>query len=144
MNGDLSLSVVANTPRNMAFIQFSEGWGSMSLSNVCNFMWHEGMFTWKPLGHDCGGSFNSHWLRVPLVLAQGLHEGIIWLHSITFAMDEKSTWNPTWQVWIMLAGMQGIFSGWLLKVDWGGMCDGPQGYNSRQLFINTYSDAIHV
>lgn len=26
----------------------------------------------------------------------------------------------------------------------GGMCDGPQGYNSRKLFTNTYSNAMHA
>ena len=40
----------------------------------------------------------SHWLRVSWTLALGLHEGNFGLQPITFSMDEKSAWNPTWQV----------------------------------------------
>ena len=36
--------------------------------------------------------------------ALGLHEGNFGLHPIIFLVDEKSTWNPTWQVWLMLGG----------------------------------------
>jgi hypothetical protein len=32
------------------------------------------------------------------------------------SLDEKPTWSPTWQVWMMLAKIVGIFLGWLLNV----------------------------
>jgi hypothetical protein len=42
----------------------------------------------------------------------GLHEGSFGLQPITVMVYEKTTWNPTWQVWIMLAEIVGgIFLG---------------------------------
>ena len=37
-------------------------------------------------------------------------------------MDEKSTWNPTLDEWIMLAGIVGNFFGMALESRHGGMC----------------------
>ena len=35
--------------------------------------------------------------------ALALHEGNSTLQPLTYLVDEKFTWSPTWQVWIMLA-----------------------------------------
>ena len=40
---------------------------------------------------------NSHWLRVSHAPALGLHEGVFGPQLITSLVDEKPTWNPTWQ-----------------------------------------------
>jgi len=41
--------------------------------------------------------------------ALGLHKGNFELHLTPFLADEKSTWNPTHQVWIMLVEVVGSF-----------------------------------
>ena len=63
------------------------------------------------LGHGSQESLNYYWLRMSWKPAWGLHEGYFKLQPITFSMNEKTTWNPTWQVWIMLAGIVGDFLG---------------------------------
>lgn len=57
----------------------------------------------------------------------GLHDASFGLQPITLLVDEKLTWNPTWQIWIMLAGIVGGLSRITIKVGQGGMCGGPRG-----------------
>ena len=75
----------------------------------------KGLSTRKPLGHDSRESLNFHWLRVSWTPVLGLHEDIFGQHPITFSMDDKFTWNPILQVWIMLARVVGNFFGTTLK-----------------------------
>ena len=65
---------------------------------------HEGPFTQMPLGFASWESLDSNWLRVSWALALGLHEGSFELQPTTFSVNEKSTWNPTWQACIMWEG----------------------------------------
>ena len=71
------------------------------------FSLHKCFFTRKPLGHGSWESLHSHWLRVSQNPALSSYEGSFGPQSVTFSVDEKSTWNPAWQVWITLAGTQG-------------------------------------
>ena len=59
--------------------------------------------------------------------ALGLHEGSFGPQPITFSVDEKSTWNPTWQVWIMLAGIVRNFFKMALASRPDGICGGNLG-----------------
>ena len=63
------------------------------------------------------------------VHALGLHKGIFGLQLSSFLMDGKSTWNPTWQVRIMMAGIIGEFflSRRILNVDHAECVVGPKG-----------------
>ena len=42
-------------------------------------------------------------------------------------MDEKSSWNPTWQVWIMLAMIVGNYARTALEGRHDGICLGDSG-----------------
>ena len=46
-------------------------------------------------------------------------------------MDEKLTWNPTWQVWKMLVGIVGNLFGAALEARHEGVCGGGDtNYNT--------------
>ena len=45
----------------------------------------------------------------------------------TSSLDEKSTWNLIWQVWIMLDGIVGKFSKMALEGRPKGICNGNLG-----------------
>ena len=48
---------------------------------------------------------------------------------ITSLLDENQTWNPTWQVWIMLVRIIGGFFGTTLEGRHDGICDDDLGYH---------------
>ena len=63
----------------------------------------------------------------------GLHEGSCGSQSIISPVDEKTTWNSTWHVWVMLGRIVGNFLTRVLEVL--GMheriCDGNLGFTLR-------------
>ena len=85
--------------------------------NIYRLDHSKGISTQKSLGHDGSWeSLNSHSLRVSLALVLGLHAGSFEAQPKTSSMTLKSTWNPTWQVWIMLSKIVKMFWGMALKL----------------------------
>ena len=115
---------------------------------ICNNRWYEdemksqdakrakgygtkGMFTQKPLTALGSWKFlTSHEVRVSRPPSLSLHENSFGPQPITSSMDENPTWNPTWQVWIILVGIVRVFFGTILE--------------SRHAEILTYTKSLYL
>jgi hypothetical protein len=84
----------------------------------------KGVFTQKPLGHGCQNPLRFSLVESVMGPTLGLHKGSFGPEPITSLVDEKSTWNPTRQVWIMLAGIVGNFFWTALESRPYGICGG--------------------